>query len=254
MPFDAPCERTPGSATARQIALRMFCLLILSALLATQPALAQGTEGISSTLLSRCAGKAGGDIRQGDPAFVTIGLDGRPWMTIERSQDAVGVQPISTTVTGTGWRRRRDGTTVFYRFTCALDERGQAVLFHASALLHDLGDRLPPAVVVDGAAAYPDKTPLPRGVELQVQLIDPARPREARVVAEQVVRSGWHVPVPFSLRLPRDAPIADRTLVLSARMVLARQTLFELAEPLLVTVPDLARFLALSLARPRADR
>jgi len=234
--------------------MRMIGLLLLSALLGSQPARAQEIAGVSSTVLSRCAGKAGSDVRQGDPAFVTIALDGRPWMTIDRTQDVVGSQPISTTVTGTGWRQRRDGTTIHFRFTCALDERGQAVLFHASALLHDLGDRLPPAIIVDGAAAYPDRASLPRGVELQVQLIDPAQPPASRIVAEQVVRSGWLVPIPFALRVPRDAAIADRTLSVSARIVLAHQTLFELAEPRLVAAPELSRFLALSLARPRADR
>jgi len=225
-------------------------LLFLS--LAAHSAHAQVTDGVSSAPLSRCAGKAGSEVRQGDPAFVTIALDGQPWMTIERTQEIVGTQPISTTITGTGWRQRRDGTTAHFRFTCALDERGQAVLFHASALLHDLGDRLPPAIVIEGAAAYPDRASLPRGVELQVQLIDPSQPPSSRILAEQVVRSGWLVPIPFSLRLPKEALPADRTLALSARIVLAHQILFELAEPRLVAASDSSRFLALSLARAGA--
>jgi hypothetical protein len=147
-----------------QTDMRVLCLL-LSACLIAGSAHAQEPDGISSPMLSRCAGKAGHDVRQGDPAFVTIALDGRPWMTIERTETAVGTQAISTTVTGTGWRQRPDGTSDSFRFTCALDERGQAVMFHASSLLHDLGDRLPPSIVVDGAATYSEKAPLPRGVE-----------------------------------------------------------------------------------------
>ena len=37
-----------------------------------------------------------------------------------------------------------------------------------------LGDVLPPAIVVEGAATYAEKMALPRGVELQVQLLDVA--------------------------------------------------------------------------------
>jgi hypothetical protein len=233
-------------AASQAIVRRLAPMLV--ALLTAVPAQAQEVERGPSTLLSRCAGKAGGEFRQGDPAFVTIALDGRPWMTIEQTDSAVGIQPISTTVTGSGWRQRRDGTSVHFRFTCALDERGQAVLFHASTLLRDLGDRLPPAIVVEGAAAYPDKAQLQRGVELQVQLIDLAQPPASRILAEQVVRSGWHVPIPFSLRLSKETALADRNLAISARLVLGRRTLFELDEQR-VAVSDLSKFLALTLAK-----
>jgi uncharacterized lipoprotein YbaY len=182
---------------------------------------------------------------------MTIALDGLPWMTIEQTESTVGIQPISTTVTGTGWYRRRGGTTVFFRFTCVLDEQRQPVMFHASTLLHDLGDRLPPSVLIEGTAAYPDKSPLPRGVELQVQLVDPSRPPESRIIAEQVVRSGWLVPMPFVLRLSKDTSLTDRTLLISARMVLAHQTLYELEQPRMVTAADLTKPLDLTLSKPR---
>jgi hypothetical protein len=65
-------------------------------------------------------------------------------------------------------------------FCCAYPRRG-------SSLLHDLGDHLPPSIVVNGTAAYPEKAPLPTGVELQVQLLDasrqPAQPNRAAIAA-----------------------------------------------------------------------
>ena len=44
--------------------------------------------------------------------------------------------------------------------------------------------------------------------------------------AEQVVRSGWQVPIPFALRLPRGTVLEGRKMVITARFVLARQPLF----------------------------
>lgn len=228
--------------------------LILLASLASFSTHTLRAEGLSSSLLSRCAGKAGGETRLGDPAFVTIALDGQPWMTTEPTPEVIGPMAISTTVTGSGWSRRRDGTSVYFRFTCTLDERGQAVLFHASALLHDLGDRLPPAIVVDGSASFGEKAPLPRGVELQVQLIDPLQPPGSRIVAEQVVRTGWLVPIPFSLRLPKNTALADRRFLISARIVLAHQMLFELSEQPLLRASELPKFLALTLSKKVSNR
>lgn len=232
--------------------MRMLGLILLASL-AAHSAHAQGNDGISSTLLSRCAGKAGSETRSGDPAFVTIALDGQPWMTTEQTQEVVGTTTISTTVTGTGWSQRRDGTSVHFRFTCALNERGQVVLFHASALLHDLGDRLPPAITVDGSAAFGEKAPLTRGVELQVQLIDPLLPPGSRIVAEQVVRSGWLVPIPFSLRLPKNTALRDQRFLISARIVLAHQTLFELDDRPFLSASDLSKFIALTLTKAKAS-
>lgn len=232
--------------------MRMLGLVLLASL-AAYSAHAQGNEGISSTLLSRCVGKAGSETRLGDPAFVTIALDGQPWMTTEETREVVGATAISTTVTGIGWSQRRDGTSVHFRFTCALDERGQALLFHASALLHDLGDRLPPAIVVDGSAAFGVKGPVPRGAELQVQLIDPLLPPGSRIVAEQVVRSGWLVPIPFSLRLPKSTALTDRRFLISARIVLAHQTLFELDDHPFLSASDLSKFIPLTLTKAKAS-
>lgn len=226
---------------------------VLMACSATGPAYAQAGDEVLPPMLSRCAGKAGGDARHGDPAFVMVALDGRPWMTIERTEATVGTQPISTTVTGTGWRQRRDGTAFPFRFTCVLDGEGQAVMFHASSLLRDLGDRLPPSIVVNGTATYADNTPLPKGVELQVQLLD-ASQHPARVLAEQVVRSGWRLPIVFALRVPTEVSSgdADRRLSLSARLVLAHRTLFELVEARTLRPVDLHGPVTLTLVRASA--
>jgi uncharacterized lipoprotein YbaY len=231
-----------GLATA----LRTFCLLLFACLVPGS-VLASDSGGISTSLLSRCAGKAGSDVRQGDPAFITIALDGLPRMTIERTETVVGIQEISTTVTSTGWLQRRNGTSLPFRFTCLLDQQGQAVSFHASSLLHGLGDRLPPLLIVDGAASSPQKAPLPKGVELRVQLLDLSQPPTARIIAEQVVRSGWHVPIAFSLPLPPEISLTDRNLVISARMVLAHQTLFQLVEPRSLASSDLHNLVVLML-------
>ena len=55
------------------------------------------------------------------------------------------------------------------------------------------------------------------------------RPHDYVVLAEQVVRSGWQVPIPFSLRVPKEIPLAGRKLQITARFVNARQPLFALA-------------------------
>lgn len=123
-------------------------------------------------------------------------------------------------------------------------------MFHASSLLRDLGDRLPPSIVVDGAASFAADAPLPRGVELQVQLLDLSQPPAARVLAEQVVRAGWHVPVAFALRLPRDTSLDDRKLVITARVVQGHQTLFELEERPLI-IGDLHKSIILTLTKPQ---
>ena len=68
-----------------------------------------------------------------------------------------------------------------------------------------------------------EKMAPPRGLELRVQLLDISKPSNAEVLAEQVVRTGWHVPIPFFLRLPKDTSFEGRKLVIGARMVLAHQ-------------------------------
>lgn len=226
---------------------RFFSLVLLAACIAA-PAVAQDVGGLSSTALSRCAGRVGLDMRQSDAAFGVIALDGVPWVTIERTEESVGTQPISTTVTGTGEYRRRNGTSVPFRFTCVLDAQGQALMFHPTALIRRLGDALPPSIVVHGTATYAEKTALPRGVELRVQILDIAK-SPAEVLAEQVVRSGWQVPIPFALRLPRETSFEGRRLTITARLVLAHQALFELREPLPVAGTDFLKPIELVLER-----
>ena len=109
---------------------------------------------MSSVAIARCAGKASAAIREADPAFGFIALDGMPWVTIERTEEKVGSQSIATTVTGTGARRRRDHTAVPFRFTCLLNDKGEAVMFHTSQLLTRLRDDLPPSYFVNGTATY----------------------------------------------------------------------------------------------------
>ena len=176
--------------------MRLFVLSLLAGLAAAGPVAAQGpAQGPAqnlaepSTVLSRCAGKVGTEIRKGDPAFVTIALDGEPWMTIERTEEKVGDAMIATTVTGIGSLRRKDGTSVPLRFTCLIDDKGQAVMVHLGPLLRTMGDALPPALVIEGAASYLQRMALPRGVELQVRLLDTAK-QPAAVLAEQAVQIG----------------------------------------------------------------
>jgi uncharacterized lipoprotein YbaY len=226
---------------------------LLAALLAAcvaAPALAGPEGGVSTPMLSRCAGKAGLETRQSDAAFGLLALDGVPWLSIERTDEAVGVQPIMTTVTGTGSRHRRNGTSVPFRFTCVLDANGEALMFHASLLMPKLGDTLPPAEIISGTATLAEKTALSRGVELQIQLFDVARSAEGELLAEQVVRSGWQVPIPFALRLPASFSAEGRKLALTARLVAARQVRYRLPGPRLLTDRDILGPVVLTLEKP----
>lgn len=225
-----------------------FQLLVLLAGSASLPAFAQEAGGVSSSAISRCAGKIGFDTRQADPAFGFVALDGMPWATIERTEEKIGNQQIVTTVTGTGMRQRRDGSSVPFRFTCMINENGEAVVFHTSHLLPRLGDQLPPAIVVTGLATYVEKVAPPRGVELQVQLLDMSKGPPGEIVAEQVVRTGWSVPIPFTLRLPKDTA-AGRKFVITARLVLGRQVLFKLAESHPLAAADLGKPIDLTLRK-----
>lgn len=225
---------------------------LLPALLAASiasPALAGPDGGISTPMLSRCAGKAGLETRQLDAAFGLLTLDGAPWLTVERTDEAVGIQPIMTTVTGTGSRHRRNGTSVPFRFTCVLDAKGQALMFHASLLMPKLGDTLPPATVISGAVTLAEKTALPRGVELQLQLFDIARSADGDLLAEQVVRSGWQVPIPFALRLPASFSPEGRKLILTARLVAAHQVQYKLPAPRVLTDREILAPVVLTLEK-----
>jgi uncharacterized lipoprotein YbaY len=216
---------------------------------ASTAALAQEAGGISSSAISRCAGRIGLDTREADAAFGAIVLDGMPWVTIERAEEQVGAQAISTVVTGTGARRRRDGTFVPFRYTCLLDGKGQAVMFHASHPAPRLGDALPAATIIDGSAAYAEKTALPKGVELRVQLLDRSKSASGEIVAEQVVRSGRPSPIPFALRVPKGDSLEGRKLVIDARLVLGRQTLSQLKEPRAIVPDDLRKPIDLTLGK-----
>jgi uncharacterized lipoprotein YbaY len=187
------------------------------------------------------------NVRGADSAFLTLALDGVPWLTIERADDMVGTQQISTTVTGTGTLRRRGGTSVPFRYTCILDARNQAMMAHASHLMPQLGDELPPAIVIAGTARYLENLPLPRGIELRVQLLDIGGSPQDEVLTEQVVRSGWQQPIPFALRLPKTTSLQDRKLAIVARLVLAHETLFKLDGPRAVPLSDIDKPIELVL-------
>jgi len=210
--------------------MRIFAVLVATLLLAA-PARAQDSGGISSVALSRCAGKIGLETRTEDAAFVAIMLDGMPWVTIERTEEKVGSQTIATTVTGTGAQRQRRGGAVPFLFTCLIDDNGEAVMFHSTRLRPEAGQLLPPATVIAGSATYLEKMTLPRGSELRVQLLDVAKGAPGEIMAEQVVRSGWAVPIAFALRAPSDLKPAGRKLVIAARLALGRKTLFQLNQP-----------------------
>lgn len=227
-------------------------LAVATAVLFATPALAQEAVRLSAPEISRCAGKAGLEIRQSDAAFGVIMLDGAPWLTIERTEEKVGTQPISTTVTGTGAQRRRNGTMVPFRFTCLLDEKGEALMFHISQVVPAMGDRLPPSIFVTGAASTARKVTLPRGSELRLELLDVSHSPDGELLAEQVVRSGWQVPIPFELRLPKDTKLDDRKLVLSARLVVQRRVVFQLTRPRPIALADLRNPIELLLDEAEA--
>ena len=231
----------------------------IAAIVLAAPALAQEPSGISSSALSRCAGKVGVDTRRSDPAFGTIMLDGMPWTTIERTEEKLGAQVITTMVTGTGARRRRDGTLVTFRFTCELDTKGQALMFQASQLLPVPSEASALATVVAGSAAYARKMALPHGAELHIQLLDAAaqspavdRPIEPVILTEQVVRSGWEAPIPFALHVPKYTRLEGRQLLITARLVVQHQSLFQLTEPHVMTEEDLHKPLKLVLDQVQA--
>ncbi len=112
-------------------------------------------------------------------------------------------------------------------------------MFHAHKLLPGVRDGLGPARLLTGSVTYAEKMTLPRGAKLRVQLRDGSGSSPDAVLAEQVVRSGWAVPIPFALRLPHDAPLQGRKLSLTASLVLDHQTLFQLGEPLTIAGDDL---------------
>ena len=190
----------------------------------------EGQGGISTPLLSRCAGKFGATLRAGDQAFPLLDLAGVPWMNIERTDQNVGGAHIVAIVTGIGARSRRRGEIVGLRYRCLIDDKGAAVSFTWNDLLPQNNEALPPGIVLRGSALYQPKRPLPRGAELRVQLFDRAAEQPV-LLTESVVRSSWVDPIPYGLRLPRDIKLQGRQLAIEARLSLGRQVLYRLKEP-----------------------
>jgi uncharacterized lipoprotein YbaY len=221
---------------------------------ASAPASARDGGGISSPAISRCAGKLGSALREGDQAFPLFSLDGVPWMKIEHAEGKVDGVSISTRVTGTGTRHLRRGQIVNFRYTCLLDDKGEAVKFTATDIRTQKSEALPPVTIVRGMASYVSKTGLPHGAELRVQLLDVSAGSAADVVTEVVVRSSWIQPIPFTLRLPMDTKLEGRKLLVSARLVRGSTALYELDEGHAVTIEDLHRPLVLALNPVTTDR
>jgi hypothetical protein len=186
--------------------------------------------GISTPMLSRCAGKFGGELRAGDEAFPGLTLLGKPWLKIEKTDRTVDGAHVVAVVTGLGARSRRRGEIVTFRFRCLIDDKGGAVSFEDTELLPTRHDEPPPAMVVRGSASYP-RTQLAPGSELRVQLVDQAA---SELLTEAVVRSAWVNPIPFGLRLPPDMKLEGRKLAIDARLSLGSQTLFRLKAPRLL--------------------
>ena len=196
--------------------------------------------GISTVALSRCAGIAGIEVREADAAFGQVMLDGAPWLSAQRNHQ-------STVLSGTGTFRRRNGTTVPFRFLCALDDGGHANMFRT--IPAGMGEGLPPSRLIAGMAVPSGlKAPLARGAELRVQLLDIKKDPNGELLAEQVVRSGWEVPIPFALRVPADTNLVDRQLVVSARIVLARSVIYRLKDARALSPDELGRPVRLDLA------
>jgi len=115
-------------------------------------------------------------------------------------------------------------------------------------------EQLPPAILVTGAASYTQKLALPRGAELRVELLDVTQLPAGEILAEQVVRSGWQVPIPFALRVPKDMKLDNRKLVLTARLVVLHQVLFQLAQPRAIAFADLGHPIELLLDQVEAPK
>jgi uncharacterized lipoprotein YbaY len=196
--------------------------------------------GISSPLVSRCAGKFGADLRAADPAFPLLGLLGLPWYTIEKTDQTVDGDHIVAIVTGLGGRWRRRGEVVSLRYRCLINDKGEAVNFTWTDLLPERNEAPPPAMVVRGSAYRQPKQLLPPGAELRVQLFDQASQPPA-LITEAVVRTSWVEPIPFGLRLPPDMKLQGRKLVLDARLSLGVQTLYRLKQPLVLDSDQLQR-------------
>jgi len=202
--------------------------------------------GISTPLLSRCAGKFGAQLRAGDNAFPLLSLMGVPWTTIERTDQTVDGAHIVAVVTGTGMRTRRRGQVLGLSFRCLIDDKGEAASFTWHHLLPERNEIMPPAIVVRGTAYYRPRTQLPQGAELRVQLFDQAID-PPQLLTEAVVRSAWEEPIPFGLRLPPDMKLESRKLALAVRLARGSSPLYGLREPLLLDLNQLQRPINLTI-------
>ncbi len=213
-------------------------------------------SGISSPLISRCAGKFGSTLREGDQAFPLFNLDGFPWVKIEHVARTVDGVAITDTLTGTGTRLRRRGQVISFRYQCLLDAKGEAVRFDETDLLPERKEALPPARLLRGAAYYVLKSGLPRGAELRVQLFDTGHTATGELLSEVVVRTSWLEPIPFILRLPTATRLDGRKLAVAARLAVGSKTLYRVSpqrRPL--TAHDPKELLSITLepvAEPRS--
>jgi uncharacterized lipoprotein YbaY len=204
-------------------------LCILAFPVAGQPVL-ENQGGISSPLLSRCAGKFGAELRAGDEAFPLMGLVGTPWMNVEKTNQTVNGAHVVAIVTGIGGHNRRRGEVVPLHYRCLIDDKGDAVAFSWADLLPERGQFLPPAMLLHGTAFYEPRIQLPAGAELRVQLFDRAS-TPPTLITESVVRSSWVEPIPYVLRMPHDIKLQDRKLVIEARLSEGSAVLYRLVQP-----------------------
>lgn len=203
--------------------------------------------GISTPLLSRCAGKFGADLREGDQAFPGFTLLGVPWLNVANVDQTLDGTKIAAVISGIGSRNRRRGEVVALRFRCLIDDKGVAVRFEDTELLPNSRDQLAPAMTIRGVAAYP-KTQLAPGNELRLQLVD-----QNGLLTEAVVRSSWINPVPFTLRLPPDMNLTGRKLAIEARLSLGATTLFRLQAPVPLVSDHLQQPINLTLVPVMPD-
>jgi uncharacterized lipoprotein YbaY len=227
----------------RTILVLLAAFLCLPLAARAQPGEFRDQGGISSPLLSRCAGKFGSELREADNAFPLLSLMGVPWMTIERTDRTVDGAHVVAIVSGTGLRNRRHGAVIALRYRCLIDDKGAAVSFEST----ERNEELPAALLVlRGAAHYRPKAQLAPGAELRVQLLDQAASPPA-LLTEAVVRSSWVDPIPFTLRVPQDMKLQGRKLALDARLSLGATTLYRLKQPLALDPDHLMRTIELTV-------
>jgi uncharacterized lipoprotein YbaY len=234
-------NRMPRTASPILLIVAVVALVLIGAGAAaiTAQVAERDPGGISTEALSRCAGIAGREIREADASFGALLLDGHPWLSAQHDQEAVAIG-------STGTLRRRDDTTVPFRFLCVLDDKGRASMFRIVAT--GVNEALSSSGSISGVAAPAGLVaPLARGMELRIQLFDVTTDPKGALLTEQVVRSGWQVPIAFALRMPPDVALEGRQLAIAARIVLARETIYRMAQPRLLRPNELRQPLVLEL-------